>query len=134
MMWLWWFVLICDCLVPASMIIGGRLMWKHCPKQINGLLGYRTTMSMKNMDTWKFAHEHAGKLWWKVGFILLVLTVIAHIPFYTADNNVIGTLSIIVIVIQMVILIGSIFPTERALKRNFNKDGTRRCSSQSTEI
>ena len=44
-MWFWWFILICDCLIPAIMIIAGRMMWKHCPKKINGVVGYRTKMS-----------------------------------------------------------------------------------------
>ena len=70
-MWFWWFILICDCIIPAIMIIAGRMMWKHCPKKINGVVGYRTKMSMINMDTWRFAHDHAGKLWWKVGIGLL---------------------------------------------------------------
>ena len=53
----------CDLIVPIVMIIGGRMMWKHCPKSINGIVGYRTHRSTKNMDTWKFAHEYCGKLW-----------------------------------------------------------------------
>ena len=56
-------MLICDLIIPIVMIIGGRMMWKHCPKHINGIVGYRTTRSMKNMDTWKFAHDYCGKLW-----------------------------------------------------------------------
>ena len=47
-------------------------MWKHCPKHINGMLGYRTTRSMKNMDTWKFAHDYCGKLWWKIGWVMIL--------------------------------------------------------------
>ena len=49
-MWFWWFMLICDLIIPVVMVISGRMMWKHCPKHINGMLGYRTTRSMKNMD------------------------------------------------------------------------------------
>ena len=56
-MWFWWFMLICDMIIPIVMVIVGRIMWKHCPKHINGISGYRTTRSMKNMDTWKFAHD-----------------------------------------------------------------------------
>ena len=101
-MWFWWFILICDCLIPAIMIIAGRMMWKHCPKKINGVVGYRTKMSMINMDTWRFAHDHAGKLWWKVGIGLLGPTMLIHIPFYGASDDTIGILSIIIIVIQLV--------------------------------
>ena len=36
-----WFMLICDLIVPIVMIIAGRMMWKHCPKSINGIVGYR---------------------------------------------------------------------------------------------
>ena len=61
-MWFWWFMLICDMIIPIVMVIVGRMMWKHCPKNINGMSGYRTTRSMKNMDTWKFAHDYCGKL------------------------------------------------------------------------
>ena len=92
-MWFWWFILICDCIIPAIMIIVGRMMWKHCPKKINGLLGP---------------------------------TMLIHIPFYGASDDTMGILSIIIIVIQLVFLIGPIFLTEKALKNNFNEDGTKR--------
>ena len=101
------------------------MMWKHCPKKINGIVGYRTKMSMKNMDTWKFAHDYAGKLWWKAGVGLLGPTLLIHIPFYGASDNTMGILSIIITVIQLLFLIGSILSTEKALKCNFNQDGTR---------
>ena len=55
-MWFWWFMLICDLIIPIAMVIGGRMMWKHCPKNINSMSGYRTTRSMKNMDTVSYTH------------------------------------------------------------------------------
>lgn len=125
-MWFWWFMFCCDILIPVTMIACGRMMWKHCPKNINGLMGYRTSRSMKNMDTWKFAHEHCGKLWWKIGWIILIPSIIVHIPFYKTDENTIGVVGGILATMQVIILIASIFPTERALKRNFTDDGIRR--------
>ena len=77
------------------------MMWKHCPKKINGVVGYRTRMSMINMDTWEFAHEYAGKLWWKAGVGLLGPTLLIHIPFYGASDNTMGILSIIITVIPV---------------------------------
>lgn len=108
------------------MIANGWMMWKHCPKNINGLMGYRTSRSMKNMDTWKFAHEHCGKLWWKIGWIILIPSIIVHIPFYRTDDNTIGAVGGMIVTIQVFVLIASIFPTERALKRDFTDDGFRR--------
>ena len=125
-MWFWWFVLVSDLLIPVIQIAAGWMMWKHCPSGINNVYGYRTKRSKKNMDTWKFAHEHCGRLWWKVGLVMLVLTVLAHIPFYGADDDTLGYVCLIVMAVQMIALIGSIFPTQRALKRTFNEDGTRK--------
>lgn len=125
-MWFWWFMLICCLLIPIIQIIGGRIMWKHCPKQINGIVGYRTARSIKNMDSWKFAHNYCGKLWWKTGWILFIPSVLIQIPFYHGSEAIIGTVGLILCAIQLVVLIASIFSTEAALKKTFEDDGTRR--------
>lgn len=125
-MWLWWFWLICDLFIPLVMIVVGRMTWKHCPKNINSLIGYRTTRSMKNMDTWKFAHEYCGKLWWKLGWLIMILTALMYIPLYQGNDNKIGIAGVVLITIQCTVLIISIYPTEKALKEHFTDDGTRK--------
>lgn len=125
-MWFWWFMFICDLLIPILMIISGRMMWKHSPENINGIIGYRTTRSMKNKDTWKFAHDYCGRLWWKIGWIMIIPSAAIHIPFYNSTKDVIGTIGGILCTIQCVILVASIFPTEKALKRTFTDDGVRK--------
>ena len=125
-MWFWWFMLLCDVTVPVVMLIAGRMMWKRCPKQINAFLGYRTARSMKNMDTWKFAHDYCGRLWWKTGLALVIPSALVHIPFYHAAEDTIGILGLVVCAIQIVVLVATVFPTEAALKRTFYDDGTRR--------
>lgn len=47
--------------IPVLMVLCGYLMYKHTPKDINGLVGYRTAMSMKNQETWDFAHNYCGR-------------------------------------------------------------------------
>lgn len=123
---MWWFILICDLFIPIIMILAGIIMWKHAPKEINGLLGYRTTRSMKNMDTWQFAHDHCGRLWWKIGLVMLIATIPAHLPFYQSSDDTLSALSLIVTGVQLVVLIASVFPTEMALKKTFHDDGTRK--------
>ena len=98
------------------MLIAGRMMWKHCPKKINSVYGYRTRRSMKNMDTWKFAHNYCGRLWYKIGCIMLLLSALVQIPFFHSSEDVIGIVGIVLCTIQVVALIVSIFPTEAALK------------------
>ena len=53
----WIFMLITDLLIPVIMTVFGWYFIKQAPKNINYLFGYRTEMSMKNEDTWKFAHS-----------------------------------------------------------------------------
>lgn len=125
-MWLWWFWLICDLFIPLVMIVVGRMTWKHCPKNINSLIGYRTTRSMKSMDTWIFAHEYCGKLWWKLGWLIMILTVLMYIPLYQSNDHMIGIAGVVLMTIQCTVLIISIYPTEKALKEHFNDDGTRK--------
>ncbi len=125
-MWFWWFIFVCDLLIPILMIIAGNMMWKHAPEKINGIIGYRTARSMKNTDTWKFAQDYCGRLWWKMGWIMFIPSVVIHFPFYQSSENVIGIVAAIVCTIQCLILVFTIFPTERALKRTFTEEGIRR--------
>ena len=125
-MWFWWFILLCDLLVPIIMFVGGIIMSNHCPNHINGLFGYRTVRSMKNMDTWKFAHEYCGKLWWKIGWISVIPSILVQLPFVHSSEDVVGIVGTIICIVQCILLIVSIFPTENALKRTFFEDGTRK--------
>ena len=125
-MWFWWFMFVCDLLVPVLMIVCGRMMWKHTPKNINGFIGYRTSRAMKNMDTWQFAHDYCGRLWWKIGWLMLVPSILVHLPFIRSSADVTGTVGGILCFLQCVVLVASIFPTERALKKTFTKEGMRR--------
>jgi uncharacterized membrane protein len=125
-MWFWWFILCCDLIIPLSMIFFGWFMWKHPPQKINSLIGYRTSRSMKNIDTWLFAQHHSGKLWWRIGWVILVPSIIIHLPFYGASDDAVRIVGLILPFIQIGVLLGSIYPTERALKRNFTEEGNRR--------
>ena len=81
---------------------------------------------MKNMDTRKFANDYCGRLWWKIGFVMILPSILMHIPFYRSDEETIGIVGIILVTIQVIILLVSIFPTENALKKSFSDDGTRK--------
>lgn len=121
-MWFWWFMLTFDLLIPLLMIVFGRMMWKHAPQKINSIVGYRTKRSMRNMDTWKFAHDYCGRLWWKIGWIILPISAIVHFPMYHSSDDEIGTMGGILCTIQCVALLVPVFFTERALKTKF-EDG-----------
>lgn len=122
-MWFWWFILAFDLLIPLMMIVIGRLTWKHPPKEINALIGYRTSRSMKNLDTWRFAHHRFGKLMWIFGWGILLPSFLVHLPFYGATENVLGNLCIVVLLIQLFPLLAAIFMTEKALRKTFTDEG-----------
>lgn len=122
----WIFMLITDLLIPFSMIGFGRYFLRNAPKEINSIFGYRTTMSMKNKDTWNFAHNYCGKLWYIGGLILLPITIAAMVFVIGKTENIIGTVGAILCGVQTIPLICSIIPTEKALKRTFDEKGNRR--------
>ena len=117
---------ICNLLIPVVVIVTGRIMWKHYPKNINGLVGYRTTRSMKNMDTWRFANEYCGRLWYKIGLFMLAFSVLVSVLLLRTNDNTYSMISLIFVLLQCIILIVSIIPTELALKKMFYEDGTRK--------
>lgn len=121
-MWFYITMFICNLLIPFSMIVIGNIMYKHPPRNINGWIGYRTTRSMKNEETWQFAHHYCGRIWFKAGFILIIPTMIAMMPFIHSNDDVVGLVSLIIEGIQLVVLFGTIAPVEAALKRKF-EDG-----------
>jgi len=99
---------------------------KKAPQNINYIYGYRTTMSMKNKDTWNFAHKHCGRIWHYGGMILLALSIIVMLFCVGSEVGTIGTIGSILVGIQTLILIASIFPTSIALHKQFDKYGKRK--------
>ena len=78
------------------------------------------------MDTWKFAHTYIGKLWFICGLILLPLSVVVMVFVFGKETNTVGIVGGILTFAQMIPLVGTIFPTENALKKNFDEFGRRR--------
>lgn len=122
----WIFMLVMDLLIPFSMIGFGRFFLKHPPKEVNGVYGYRTSMSMKNKDTWAFAHRYFGRLWYAGGWILLPVSVLPMLFVIGKAEDAIGTIGGVICIVQMVPMLGAIVPTEIALKKHFDRNGNRK--------
>lgn len=100
-------------------IILGFILNIFPPKKINSLYGYRTTLSMKNKDTWDEAQKYSAKsfiflglLYIILSFILINLLKVTSIPYQ-------------IIFLIMGILLMLVFD-EMHLKKIFNEDGSRR--------
>ena len=117
---------ICNLLIPMVMFAFGHVFVNRPPGSINMAYGYRTKRSMKNQETWDFAHEYCGRIWKNAGGIMLVISILISLAVFFMDDDSTGYLSLILEHVQIVILIGSIYPVEKALKRNFDENGNRR--------
>lgn len=125
----WLFMLFIDLICPFTMIGFGKLFMNWAPQNINSAFGYRTRMSSLNLDTWKFAHKYIGKIWYITGLITLIPSIIVMIALFGKSNDTVETVGVIVEAIQIVLLVVTIFPTEIALRKNFDKNGKRRENS-----
>lgn len=112
-------------LVPAVMLYFGWRFLNRLPQKINALYGYRTSRSMKNQQTWDYAHQVCGKLWFRAGAVMLPLSLLAMLSGLGKDTQALGIWLMGVVLVQVVVMIATIFPVEKALKRKFDKFGRR---------
>lgn len=121
----WVFMLFMAILCPVILIIMGLLFRKSGPKKINSIYGFRTAMSMKNRDTWEFAHRYCGRLSLYIGLIMLIPSVVPML-FVIGDIKLSGIIGILICFIDMIPLFVIIVLTEKALQKTFDKDGNRK--------
>ena len=119
----WLFMFFMTGVVPFTMIGFGRMFRKGAPKNVNSVFGYRTVMSMKNKDTWEFAHKYFGKLWYVLGLALLPPSMISMFFVAGRGEDAVGYFGGAIVILQMIPFLGAIVPTERALRKNFDKEG-----------
>ncbi len=113
-------------LVPGLMLIIGHSFSKKAPDEINWVYGYRTTLSMKNKDTWEFANMLCGKLWKKWSVWVLIASVVPMLFFIGKSKEMIGTAGGIICTLQLIPVLAVIPKVEFALRKNFDKDGNRK--------
>ena len=125
-MGIWFMMLGFNLLIPVIMLGSGKLFSKNSPKDINWIIGYRTTMSMKNEDTWAFAHKVAGAFWWKWGWITLAVTAIVMLLLLGQSVELVSTVGCVLMFLQLIPVLAVIPHTEKALRNTFDKDGNRK--------
>lgn len=125
---MWFFILlfVCNLLIPLLMLIIGLVWEKHPVTDINGAIGYRTARSMKNQETWNFAQHYMGKIWKKTGFALFFPSIVVNIICFFVGEDVFAIVTAVLETVQVIVLLVSIIPIERALKKNFDENGNRR--------
>ena len=122
----WIFMLIMNMLLPLTMIGFGSYFKRSAPGKINHIFGYRTSRSMKNQDTWDYAHHYIGSQWVLIGWILLIISVVLMLFFIGKDDDAVGLIGGCLEAAQIIPMIGTVMATERELKRVFDEEGKRR--------
>lgn len=124
----WIFMLVMNLLTPLVMIIYGRIFEKKPPKIARSkfAFGYRTVMSMKNEETWEYAHRFFGKLWFRFGIAVGLISIIVLFFFIGKDKDTVGFAGMIICYVQLVAMLLPVIPTELALRRRFDKYGNRK--------
>ena len=132
-MGIWFMMLGFNLLIPAIMLGTGKLMQRNTPKDINWIIGYRSAMSMKNEDTWAFAHKVAGAFSWKCGWVTLVVTIIVMLLLIGQSVELVSSAGCSLMFLQLIPVLAVIPHTEKALRSTFDKDGNRK-ADQSCDI
>lgn len=122
----WIFMLLIDFIIPVTMLGFGGLFAMQAPKKINTTFGYRTEMSMKNRDTWEFAHHYVGKLWFICGLAAAPVCVLLMLPVLGKDIDTVAFWGLGVCIVLAIPMVVSFFLTESALKKTFDENGNRR--------
>ncbi|MDO5400745.1 MAG: SdpI family protein [Eubacteriales bacterium] len=122
----WIFMFFMVLLIPGIMV-GVGLWFRRCPPgKINYLFGYRTALSMKNQDTWDFAQKKCAQVWLRWGPRMLVCSAIAMLPVFGRSTDTVGAVGGLIVLLQLIPLLASIHPVEKALRETFDKDGNRK--------
>ncbi len=121
----WIFMSLMVLLMPVMLIVIGVIYMKKAPSEINNLSGYRTRRSMKNKETWDFAHRVYGKASLIIGAVSAPLFFIPMLFFINKDNNAVSVAALVIISIEMIPLFLSFIPVEISLKKNFDENGNK---------
>ena len=117
---------ICTLIVPVIVLLVGLLFLKVKIKDVNSVLGYRTSMSMKNQDTWDFANSYFPKVWIILSIGMIIVTLLLWLILNKQSESVVEKAATAITLTQTGLLVFSIIPCEIALRKNFDKDGNRK--------
>ena len=122
-------MLAMNLLTPLTMIIFGYIYSKKPPQKPKSKFaysGYRTQMSMKNEETWEYANRFFGKLWYRFGIVLGLISIIPLFFVIGKDKDTVGFAGLIICFVQMAVMLIPVIPTEISLRKRFDKNGNRK--------
>lgn len=70
------------------------------------MYGYRTARSMKSQELWDFAQRLCGKLWWRLGWGLLLLSAAVMLLLLGRETAAVGIGGAVLLGIQILTMLG----------------------------
>lgn len=108
-------------LIPILILFVGAMMFKHPPKKINLIIGFRTKESMKDEKAWIFANQYCGKLWIKIGIIMLLISICIYGLIHFKLLILTEIFATIFILLQVAVIVIATFIVENKLKNEKDK-------------
>lgn len=105
-------------LLPITLFIVGFVFSKYPPKKINSFSGYRTTRSMKSIETWNEANRYSANLLFKFSLLLLVITTLGMI-LTLKSFKLIAIVDLGSVILSIIFIFIVIIKTEDHLKKVF---------------
>lgn len=118
-------MLVTVLLLPIVMTVFGILFSRSAPKRINVAFGYRTAMSMKNRETWDFAHKLFGKLCIIFGVSLIPVIAVLMLCVIHGGDGTVAAVGLSALAVELGLLFLLVILTERSLKHSFDRDGNK---------
>lgn len=107
-------------MIVPSLITGfmffaiGSILHHSPPSEINGVIGYRTSSSMKSQERWDFAQKYSAKHMMYNGVALMIISALGYfLPIDGESKQIAGVGLVIASAIVM------IATTEIAIKKRF---------------
>lgn len=115
--------------VPLVLLAVGLYYTLCPPEKIYTDFGYKTKLTLKNEDIWAFANQYCGKVWIKLGLIMIPISVAVMFIPRTMSENTISAFSVGLFVLQCIATLFSVRHIQGVLKATFDENGIRRSAA-----
>jgi hypothetical protein len=106
-------------LIPATVGLVTASWKRKPPKDISGLWGYRTKRSMRNQESWDFAHSMCSKRFPPWCLMVFAASEAALFIGYAVSRDTAWLVGEIMVFAQIAALLLMLLPIEKALKDKF---------------
>ena len=118
------FLFFVNLLIPAVILGFALLFEKNPPRERNFAYGYRTRRSSLSQKTWDYAQHRLSVMWKKWGLGLLIISVLAQLPFVIKGNyGALSRLTLLLCVVQIIAVILPVPIIEKQMDELFDEKG-----------